>query len=92
MQACTAGGDGLRNVVQRYSAIYYRATSYYQYLGDPCQRQLCTCQYDVRGLRMLDFTTDLGAARDGLLRVMFQVGRIEVLHTARPIKIPHGSK
>ncbi|KAG1771428.1 hypothetical protein EDD22DRAFT_569659 [Suillus occidentalis] len=62
------------------------------YLGDACQRQLCTCQYDIRGLRLLDFATGIGAARDGLLRVIFKLGRIEVLHTARPSKIPHGSK
>jgi hypothetical protein len=92
MEACTAGDNGICNVVQRYSAIYYRATSYYQHLGNACQRQLCTCQYDIRGLRLLDFATGIGAARDGLLRVMFQLGRIEVLHTARPSKIPHGSK
>jgi hypothetical protein len=92
MEACAAGGDGLRNVVQRYRAIYYRATSYHQHLGDACQRQLCTCQYDIRGLRLLDFATDIGAARDGLLHMMFQLGGIEALHTARPSKIPHGSK
>jgi hypothetical protein len=75
MQACTAGGDESRSVVQRYRAVYCRATPYHEHLGDACQRQLCACQYDIRGLRLLDFATGIGAARDELLCVMFQFER-----------------
>jgi hypothetical protein len=61
MQAFIDGGDVSRTVIQRYRAIYHRATRYHQYLGDACQRHLCACQYDIRGLHLLDFATDVGA-------------------------------
>jgi hypothetical protein len=72
MQACTAGGEESRTVVQQYCAIYYRATSYHQHLGDACQRRLCACQYDIRGLHLFYFATGIGATRDGILGMMFQ--------------------
>ncbi|KAG1806984.1 uncharacterized protein BJ212DRAFT_776947 [Suillus subaureus] len=71
MQASTDCGDVSRTVVQRYRAIYYRATCHHQHLGYACQRQLCACQYDIRGLHLLGFAVDVGAVRDGLPRMMF---------------------
>ncbi|KAG1794307.1 uncharacterized protein BJ212DRAFT_1412925 [Suillus subaureus] len=59
MQACTDSGDVSRTVIQRYRAIYHRATCYHQHLGNACQRQLCACQYDIRGLHLLDFAPDV---------------------------------
>jgi hypothetical protein len=98
IQACTDGGHESRAVVQWYRAVYYRATPYHQHLGYTCQSGLRTRQYDVRGLCLLDFPTEIGTARDGLFRMMFQLeegGRVKsftrTLVLANSL-LPHGSK
>jgi hypothetical protein len=73
MQVCTDGGAESRTIVQEYRATDYRATFYHQHLGYACQRQLRTYQYSVRRLCLLDFASGIGAARDRLLRMMFQI-------------------
>jgi hypothetical protein len=59
MQVCTDDSADIHTVVQGYRAIDCRATFYHQHLGHACQRQLHKCQYDLRGLCLLDFAAEI---------------------------------